>query len=273
VFDQTDPRHTEQVSNQTAIVVEKVMMRMRTALITPTEIIFDGPSIYRHNTFSLTPVWCYRRDRDGMPYGIVRNLRPIQDGVNKRASKALHILSTNKTLIEDGALSDSMSPREFMDENARSDGVIRLANGGLSRIQLNVERGLDQAHMEMQAHDVAMIQQVGGVTDELMGRKTNAVSGVAVQARQEQGSLATSKPFDNLRLAVQMDGEKILSMVEQFVTDAEGIPYHQHARHARIHQVERWPARERHHAQQGRLRGKRGTGGHHAPGRERPAIR
>lgn len=219
VFDQTDPRHGEQVANGAAIVVDKLMMRMRTALITPSEIIYDGPSIYRHNTFSLTPVWCFRRGRDGMPYGIVRNLRPIQDGVNKRASKALHILSTNKTLIEDGALSPDMKPEEFMDEMNRSDGVIRLAPGGLGRIKTDADRGLDESHLRLMEHDVGMIQQVGGVTDELMGRKTNAVSGVAVQARQEQGSLATSKPFDNLRLAVQMDGEKILSLVEQFATE------------------------------------------------------
>lgn len=219
VYDPTDPRHMEQVQAGTAITVDRMMMRMRTALITPTEIIFDGPSIYRHNTFSLTPIWCFRRDRDGMPYGVVRNLRPIQDGVNKRASKALHILSTNKTLIEDGALSPDMKPAEFMDEINRADGVIRLAQGGLNRVQLNADRGLDETHMQMMAQDVNMIQQVGGVTDELMGRKTNAVSGVAVQARQDQGSLATSKPFDNLRLAVQMDGEKILSLIEQFATE------------------------------------------------------
>ena len=62
----------------------------------------------------------------------------------------------------------------------------------------------------------SMIQQVGGVTDELLGRTTNAVSGIAVQKRQEQGSLATNKPFDNLRLAVQMQGELQLSLLEQF---------------------------------------------------------
>lgn len=219
IYDETDPRHMEQIQAGTAMLVDRMNMRMRTALITPTEIIYDGPSIYRHNTFSLTPVWCNVRDRDGMPYGIVRNLRPIQDGVNKRASKALHILSTNKTMIEDGALSENMSPTEFMNEINRADGVIRLSQGGLARIKTDAERGMDQSHTALMGQDINMIQQVSGVTDELLGKKTNAVSGVAVQARQEQGSLATSKPFDNLRLAVQMDGEKKLSLIEQFATE------------------------------------------------------
>jgi hypothetical protein len=219
IFDENDPRHQEQIDLGMASIVTKPMMRMRVAIMTPSFLIHEGPSIYRHNGFSLTPIWCFRRGRNGAPYGFVRNLRPIQDGVNKRASKALHILNTNKVYIEDGALSPDMKPDEFMTEVNRPDGIVRLAQGGLGRIKTDSERGMDQAHMQMLAHDVGMIQQVGGVTDELMGRKTNAVSGVAVEKRQEQGSLATSGPFDNLRLAHQIHGEKKLSLVEQFATE------------------------------------------------------
>jgi hypothetical protein len=64
-----------------------------------------------------------------------------------------------------------------------------------------------------------MIQQQSGVTDELLGRTTNAQSGIAVQRRQEQGSLTTTKLFDNLRLASQVQGEKQLSLVEQFMSE------------------------------------------------------
>lgn len=219
IFDDKDPRHQEQIDNGMATTVTKAMMRMRLAIITPSEIIYDAPSVYRHNTFSLTPIWCYARGRDGMPYGIVRNLRPIQDGINKRASKALHILSTNKTIIEEGALGESMTMDEFADESARPDAIIVMAAGKLDRIKMDVDRGMEQSHMAMMASDIQMIQQVGGVTDENMGRETNARSGVAVKARQEQGSLATSGPFDNLRLAHQIHGEKKLSLVEQFATE------------------------------------------------------
>jgi hypothetical protein len=56
-----------------------------------------------------------------------------------------------------------------------------------------------------------------------LGRTTNAVSGIAVQKRQEQGSLATNKPFDNLRLAFQMQGEIQISLIEQFVTEQKSF--------------------------------------------------
>jgi hypothetical protein len=52
-----------------------------------------------------------------------------------------------------------------------------------------------------------------------MGKSTQAVSGIAIQRRQDQGSVATNKLFDNLRLAVQIQGETQLSLIEQFFTE------------------------------------------------------
>ena len=219
VMDEQDPRHTEAVEAGVSVVTEKVMMVTRVAVMTTTCMLFDGESPYRHNRFPFIPVWGYRRGRNGMPYGVVRGLRDIQDNINKRASKALHILTSNKVLIEDNTLSDAMTMDEFAEEIARPDAIIPLKSGGIGRLNIAVDRDLAPAHMDQMSRDIQMIQQVGGVTDEQLGRSTNATSGKAIQARQDQGSLATTKLFDNLRLAVQMEGEIELSLIEQFVTD------------------------------------------------------
>lgn len=214
VFEEGNQNHQESLALGKSILVEKVMMRTRCAIMTPTEMLYEGPSPYKHNRFKFVPVWAYRRGRDGLPYGVVRGLRDIQDDINKRASKALHILSTNKVIMDEGAVDDMDS---FAEEIARPDAIIIKKAG--KQIDLNVDRELAPAHLELMSRNITMIQQVGGVTDELMGRTTNATSGVAVKARQEQGSVSTNKLFDNLRLAVQMEGEIELSLMEQFVTE------------------------------------------------------
>lgn len=56
-----------------------------------------------------------------------------------------------------------------------------------------------------------------------MGRQTNAVSGEAIKARQFQGSVVTTEPFDNLRYGTQTQGEKQLSLTEQFYTQEKVI--------------------------------------------------
>lgn len=216
VFDSKDQRHVEALQ-QGFNVVEKVMMRTRVAILTTKDLLWEGPSPYRHNKFKFVPIWGYKRGRDGLPYGMIRGLRDIQDDVNKRMAKALHIISTNKVVMDEGALPDGVTIEEFADEVSRSDAIIVKKQG--KELILNADRELEPAHLEFASRNIQMIQQAGGVTDELLARNTNATSGVAIQRRQEQGSLATSHFFDNLRLAEQMRGEIELSLVEQFATE------------------------------------------------------
>lgn len=219
IYDPEDPRHAEAVASGASAVASKVMMRVRLAHMTTKDMLWEGPSPYRHNRFRFTPIWCYRRGRDNLPYGMIRSIRDIQDDINKRASKALHILSSNKVIMDEGALPDDTTIEQFAEEIARPDAIIVKRAG--KELIINAERDLAAPHLELMSRDINMIQQVGGVTDELLGRTTNAVSGVAVQKRQEQGSLATNKPFDNLRLAAQMQGELQLSLLEQFCDQAK----------------------------------------------------
>lgn len=213
-YDPEHPGHMKTLEAGQAIVAERVMLRMHCAVMTTEGLLFYGQSPYRHNRFPFTPIWGYRRGRDGLPYGVIRGLKDIQEDINKRASKALFILSTNKTIMEEGAVPDM---DEFMEEVARPDGVLVVKPN--KRLELNVDRDLAPAHLDLMGRSIQMIQSVSGVTDELMGRTTNATSGIAVQARQEQGAMSTSKLFDNLRFAVQVQGEKQLSLVEQYFTE------------------------------------------------------
>ena len=71
--------------------------------------------------------------------------------------------------------------------------------------------------------NVQHIRNVSGITAENLGRQTNASSGVAITARQEQGSVSTTQMFDNLRFSVQLIGEMELSNIEQFYTEQKVV--------------------------------------------------
>ena len=177
-----------------------------------------SPSIYRHNRYSLTPIWCYRRGRDRLPYGAIRRVRDIQQDLNKRASKALFMLNTNQIIADKGAVDD---PNVARDEADRPDGYLEKNPGK----QFEIRRDTDAAtgQIQMMTLDAQSIQKSVGVNNENLGRQTNAVSGEAIKARQMQGSVSTTEPFDNLRFAVQTQGEKQLSLVEQFYTESKMI--------------------------------------------------
>jgi hypothetical protein len=149
---------------------------------------------------------------------MIRRLRDLQVDINKRASKALHILSTSKIIMDDDAVEDIDELRE---EAARPDAVIVKKRG--SELTLDADRDLAQWHVEMMSRSISLVQSSSGVTDENMGRRTNATSGIAIQRRQDQGAMATAKLFDNLRLAKQIQGEKQLSLIEQFMSEQKSF--------------------------------------------------
>jgi hypothetical protein len=199
-------------------IVDRVMMRTHIALFTEGALLSNEPSIYRHNKFSLTPIWCYRRGRDRLPYGVIRRVRDIQMDLNKRASKALFMLNSNQIIADEGAVESWDVAREEAD---RPDGVIVKKQGKEFAIRRDTDAATGQ--VQMMTLDAQSIQKSGGVNDENLGRQTNAVSGEAIRARQLQGSVSTTEPFDNLRFGTQAQGEKQLSLTEQFYTEEKVV--------------------------------------------------
>lgn len=201
-----------------ATIVDKVMMRLHYAVFTEADMIDMSVSQHRHNSFSLTPIWCYRRSRDRLPYGAIRRVRDIQQDINKRASKAQFLLNTNQVIAERNAVDDKNATVE---EVANPNGYIEVAPG--KRFEIRRDSEAVRGQVELMQIGVQTIQRAVGVNDENLGRKTNAISGEAIKARQSQGSVSTTEPYDNQLFAIQTQGRKQLSLVEQYYTEEKVI--------------------------------------------------
>jgi hypothetical protein len=211
IFDPSNLLHIKAVQEDFSSIYDAVVMQVRVAIFCDDILLQDQESPYRHNRFPFTPVWGFRRNRDNAPYGVVRGCRDAQDDLNKRYSKAQYILSSAKVIADEDAVVDW---DEAMNEVARPDGIIRVRPG--KRFDINVDRNLAQEHIALMQQDGLHIQEISGVTSENLGRDTNAQSGKAILAKQNQGSVVTAELFDNLRFAVQHQGEIQLSLIEQF---------------------------------------------------------
>jgi len=218
IFDEFSEGHLRDVDAGRASIHKRVKMRTFVSLFTTAGLLYLAPSPYRHNRYPFTPIICYRKASDGSPYGLIRGMRDLQTHINKSASKAQYVLATNKTIMEKGAVDDL---EQYEEEAARPDAII-VVNPG-KRLEMNVDRDLAPAHLDLMSRMIQMVQQQSGVTDESLGRTTNAVSGKAIVARQDQGALATAEPFDNLRFARKIHGEKMLSLTEQFMSEQKSF--------------------------------------------------
>lgn len=216
VYDPQDENHRLIYESGFADVVTTSRMRTRVMYWVGNIVLLDMESPYRHNKFPIVPFVGNRRHRDGTFYGVVRGLRDPQEDLNKRRSKALYILSTNKALVDDDAASEG-DWQTFSEELARPDGIIKKKRG--SQVDLLFENRIADQHIQLMAHDAEFIEKHSGVSGESMGRETNAQSGRAILARQEQGNVITLELFDNLRLGIQITGQIELSLIEQYYTD------------------------------------------------------
>ena len=216
VYDASNTEMRAQLEDGECSVANHPYMEMRCALMTESHLLYDIDSPYKHNRFPFTPMWCYRRARDNMPYGVIRDIRDAQDDYNKRASKALFILSTVRVIMDDGAIDGVMDIDELREELARPDAIFRKRKG--YTFELDQDKALAEEHLKLMMFDGQMIRDVGGVTDQNLGKDDKGLSGQAIGRLQDQGTIITAKLFDNMRLAIQMQSELQLSLVEQYYT-------------------------------------------------------
>lgn len=200
--------------------IDRIRMTMRCTIMTEKSIVLDVESPYKHNKFPFVPCWAYRRKKDNAPYGPIRPVRGPQDALNKRMSKALHVLSTNQVIAEVGAFdSESMTAQEVRNELRAPDGFAVLAKGGMGKIKVHRENDVATGHMQLAQADQAIIRNASGISSENLGRDSNITAGVALKAKAEQGGQLTAELFDNLLFARQLEGELTLSLIEQFYTE------------------------------------------------------
>lgn len=139
-------------------------------------------------------------DRDNNRYGIVREMISPQDEVNKRRSKALHLLSATQVIYEDGAIDDIDA---FRVQAARPDGAMKVAPGAMREGAVQIQRNGDLATAQFSLLQESKNEiDLRGPNATMMGEKaqgSSAASGRAIIASQQGGMMEIGELLDNLR--------------------------------------------------------------------------
>lgn len=156
-------------------------------------------------------------DRDGNRYGIVRGWISIQDEINKRRSKALHILSVNQTIGEKGAVEDVNEAKRQL---AKPDGHIEITPG------MKFEK-IDTS--KMAADQFQLLQESKNEIDAvavnaaLSGNEGRNMSGRALMARSEQGLAELGPVYDAMNQFQHDVYRKVWNRIKQFWTAEKWI--------------------------------------------------
>lgn len=195
-------------------LVDAITTVTRQMIFTGDHVLQDDLIPYNHNRFSLVPLFAFRRKKTGEPYGIIRPLRGPQDDFNKRRSKALYQLSSNRVIADDDATDDWDTLHE---EANRTDGLVKKRPG--SEVNIQSEHGIGMEHAHLAEQDLGFIERIGGVPDEARGLETNATSRVGIEARANFGQVVNSEIHQNRQFFDQQAGQNVLSLIEQYMPD------------------------------------------------------
>lgn len=141
--------------------------------------------------------WSPYIDEKGVRYGLVRNMKPMQDEINHRRSKFLYLLNSQKLFVRRGSVDDI---DELKSEVAKPDAVIEHDGewgkdtgiiDGSKELQGQAEL-LEQAQsaLENLGPNPGLVGKGGGVADQ---------SGRAILAQRDSGMTELSPVFERLR--------------------------------------------------------------------------
>jgi len=167
----------------------------------------------QNETFSLQ-VSVLKRTLEGVPYGIVKPAIPVQDELNKRRSKALHLMNTNRVIMDVDAVEDL---DELAQEVSDPSGIIVKRPGKeLQFADINQREISNQIGMMQRAEQE--IDMVMGIFPESIGQPTNAVSGIAIRQRQVGSSRNQVASLDTHRADRKKFGRDMLSSIQSILT-------------------------------------------------------
>lgn len=213
-YDKKNAMHVAAVLSGRVKTKEAVLPRMRRSWWMGPHRIVDEPSPLPHDGFPYVPFWGYREDKTGIPYGMIRNMLPLQDEVNRRRAKMLWQLSARRTIVEEDAVIDHDA---VMQEVGRADAYIKLnkdrQNKASKGIWVEDDTGLNAQQFSVYQDSKQGMQDVSGVYQEMLGKQGDADSGIAIQTLIEQGTTSLAEINDNYRDGKQQVGEYLLAFI------------------------------------------------------------
>lgn len=131
-------------------------------------------------------------DRDNDRYGLVRDYMTLQDEVNKRRSKFLHLANSRPMRLSPAA---NMSPEQARSEFNRPDGLIIAEQGDVEDL---TNANMAAGHFNLLAEAKDAIKSVGP-NATMQGKSGQDQSGRAILALQQGGMTEMAPLLDNLR--------------------------------------------------------------------------
>lgn len=198
--------------------------------------LYDGWSPYPGGGQPYEPIWFAREAATGVPYGMVRVLRSIQDGINTLEGKMMFSINAKQVMFEEGAIDVTTWQQQI----GRKNGMLPVKQGFWGKVKVEDHQQLQSMHVELYRDLIQQIETVGGTAGLNPASMTSKPrSGVLAQQMMMQSLAALGDFAGNCRESKICSGRRLLNLVKQDIskTKGNGVPVnvrHRTGRRARV---------------------------------------
>jgi hypothetical protein len=151
-------------------------------------------------------------DRENNRFGVVRSMIGPQDEINKRRSKALHLLNVRQTMAERGAVDDV---DQMKIEMAKADGHVEINPGYKFELLGNAQELAGHVQLMQEAKSEIELR---GPNAALLGQGPDAASGRAINANKQSGQTQIASIQDRHRYLKKRVFMGVWDLIRQYMT-------------------------------------------------------
>ena len=183
-----------------------------------------GPSPYNWEGIPAVFYGAYKAYKTNHWFGAIKSMKDPQRTLNTTRRQLLYLLQTlPKGLLihEIGAI---LNIDEYEKRASDPNFHLEVAKGMFDKVKFLQQPKISPIYNMFDAICIQAIKDVSGAQDSLMGiQTTSREPGITVRARQETGVAVLYVLFDNFRESRFNTGRLMISLIQQYVTDAEVV--------------------------------------------------
>lgn len=201
----------------TVTVVEQEIPTVRLAIVVQGKVLYDGPNPLGIDRYPFVPVWAYYRPE--LPYfpyriqGVVRGIRDAQYLYNRRRVIELDILESQVNsgfIYKENSL---VNPKDvFM--SGQGKGIALKDEAQMTDVQQIQAPQIPPSMIQLSELLAKEVQEISGVSDELLGSAQDDKAGILSMLRQGAGLTTLQGLFDNLDRAQKQLGEIMVEIIQ-----------------------------------------------------------
>jgi hypothetical protein len=204
--------------------VKRMVKKVYYAIYSGNKLVEAGPSPYKHNHFPYVLFGAYKDEDENRWFSVVNMMKDPQRGRNAMRRQLQHLLQTApKGLLvhEVGALID---PEEYDAKSSQPNFRLVIAQGKFDKWKFTDQPQISPVYAQLDQTYEQDMKDSSGIQNDLMGIETSSrQSGVTLRLRQQTGMAVLYILFDNFRESRLHSAEIMVSMIQQYMTQAQMI--------------------------------------------------